>query len=322
MASRRVESLLCKDPSTWIQKNVGIVDGLLSAFQQIVPALQQLRTPLNFDKDVVVKQQYMKLCRRLRNCAEQTLAFIDRLSGVLSLRRDEPRRARIFTEFQAIAISDSSVYSLESSSTAIPDSGYRKMCPQLYDLEDELRVRLEGLKKAQDALNELCGQIDQDILDVVQAGHSSRSEVMVWSVWLTRNAAFGALTFGALVFALGISGVSPFYNKWLFGVLNIPFGIAYLACLGVCCKCLSAKYAQLNNGTVSVNEAIITLRSISSEMACSTGGNTGALARKAVLIPEIRVAMESFFSDKKEEIHIKHCKTEIEQVISILYQYN
>ena len=75
-----------------------------------------------------------------------------------------------------------------------------------------------------------------------------------------------------------------------------------------------------------MNEAIITLRSISSVKACSTGGNTGALARKAVLIREIRVAMESFFSDKKKVIHFKHCKTEIEQVISIIdfllvYQY-
>ena len=105
-------------------KNVGIVDGPLSAFQRIVPALQQLRTAL---EDVVVKQQYIKPYQGLRNCAEQTLAFIDMLSGSL------------------------------------------------------------------------------------------------------RNAAVGALTFGALVFALGISGVSPLYNKWLFGVLNIPFGIA---CLG------------------------------------------------------------------------------------------
>ena len=96
------------------------------SFERLSANLQQLRTAL---EDVVVKQQYIKPYQGLRNCAEQTLAFIDMLSGVLSLR----------------------------------------------------------------------------------------------------NAAVGALTFGALVFALGISGVSPSYNKWLFGVLNIPFGIA---CLG------------------------------------------------------------------------------------------
>ena len=33
---------------------------------------------------------------------------------------------------------------------------------------------------------------------------------------MSRNAAFGVLTFGALMFALGLSGISPSYSQWLY----------------------------------------------------------------------------------------------------------
>ena len=66
--------------------------------------------------------------------------------------------------------------------------------------------------------------------------------------------------------SLGLSGIRPSYSQWLFSLLDVPFGIAYLACLGICCKCLSTKYSQLSNSVVRVNEADGTLGSIASEM--------------------------------------------------------
>ena len=62
--------------------------------------------------------------------------FIDRLHGVLSIRGNEARRGRIFMELESAIQSD---YSLESMSSA--SSEYQKMFPQLFDFEEELRVR-------------------------------------------------------------------------------------------------------------------------------------------------------------------------------------
>ena len=319
MVSLRVESLLGKDPSLWIKKNLGIVDGLLSSFQRIQPALQQLKATLNFDDDVRVKHQFLTLSRSVRGSAEQTIVFIDRLHGILSLRRDEPRRARIFRELESAVQSD---YSLESMSTLSASSGYQQMFPQLFDFDDELRVRLEGVKEAQDSLNTICRQIQQNVIAVTETSHYHQRDMTIWGVWISRNAAFGALTFGALIFALGLSGISPSYSKWLFGLLNVPFGIAFLACLGICCKCLSAKYSQLNNGMVRVNEADSTLRNISSEMICCTGEKTGALVRKSVLISEVRVEVEKFFNYDEEDERIKSYKTELERIITSFIDLN
>ena len=116
---------------------LGIVDGLSSAYNQLFKAA------LNFDKDIRVKHQFLTLSDSVRNCAEQTVVFIDRLHEILSIRGDEARRCRIFMELESAIQSD---YSLESMSSA--SSGYQKMFPQLFDFEDELRVCLEEVKEA------------------------------------------------------------------------------------------------------------------------------------------------------------------------------
>ena len=311
MMSLRVDSLLGRDPSSWIRKNLGIVDSLLSTFQRIQPALQQLKAALNFDKDIRVKHQFRTLSGSVRNCAEQTVVFIDRLHGILSIRGDEARRGRIFMELESAIQSDCSLESMSSAS-----SEYQNTFPQLFDFEDELRVRLEGMKEAQDSLNSICRQIQQNV------HYHHQRDMTIWSVWMSRNAAFGVLTFGALMFALGLSGISPSYSQWLFGLLNVPFGIAYLACLGICCKCLSAKYSQLSNSVLRVNEAGGTLRSIASEMICCTGEKTGALVRKSVLVSEVRVGVEKFFNFNEEDKRINSYKIEMERIISSLIELN
>ena len=303
-----VQSILSRDPSIHITKNLEFVNGLVSAFQHVVPAVRELGSGALSLDDVRVAHQYRALCRNVHRGAQDAIVLAELVEGVVRMSRDEDRRARIYDE-------------LDSAQGAYP---------KLRDFEAELRVRLEGVRKMQAKLATLSQQIEQESSALLRSTSSSsryNGTLRKRYALLARNIAFGALSFGTLLLALGLVDKGPLYspalNKYVFILLHISFGGAMAACLD------GWKHysASLQGGPNGVNLVDETLNSFVSELkqivlsAGNDGAKFGTVVHDELPVSEVKVALDRFFAVNVDSTQIETSKALLQEVISSVYSY-
>jgi hypothetical protein len=265
-------------------------------------------------EDVRVAHQYRALCRNVHRGAQDAIVLAELVEGVVRMSRDEDRRARIYDE-------------LDSA---------RGAYPKLRDFEAELRVRLEGVGKMQAKLATLSQQIEQESSALLRSTSSSsryNGTLRKRYVLLARNIAFGALSFGTLLLALGLVDKGPLYspalNKYVFILLHISFGGAMAACLDGW-KHYSATYLSLQGGQNGVNlvdETKANIISFVSELkqivlsAGNDGAEFGTVVHDELPVSEVKVALDRFFAVNVDSTQIETSKALLQEVISSVYSY-
>lgn len=309
-----VQSFLSRDPSLHITKNVEFVDRLVSSFQRVVPAMQELESGVLPLEDIRVKHQYRVLCRNLQRGSQETQVLAELVEGVVRMSRDEDRRVGIYDE-------------LNSAQGAYP---------KFRDFEAELKVRLEGVGKTQAKLATLCQQIEEDSVALFSSTrHSNGRGSTRRNALLVRNIAFGALSFGTLLLALGLADKGPLYspkmNKFLFILLHVCFGGAMAACLDGW-KHYSAKYLMLQEGpnvedetnpntvagnfNVFVSELKQIILLVATYRADLERVDCGELP-----VSEVRVVLDKFFTADADPTQIETSKATLQEVISHVYSH-
>ena len=284
MSGPQVESLLSDNLSTYLREYLDRSRGLVSAFQRLSPALQQLKSFLNLDGDVRIGRQYRTLCRSVRHGAEQTLVVTDLLDGVQSMKQNRQRWERIDRELGA---------AIEGTSTVGQQYTY------LRDFESELSVRMEGLLRAQDKLRIACQQIKQE--NNALNGQSTVGSTT--SFWHIRYTHFGVVALCILVL------VSPFCSQFLYGRFGFPPYLTYsLIFLGGCCSMyLMWKYqkrkAKENEIFTEVNKLVLEIYDLG-ETSIRTA------VRRSTFLPQVKSAVERFFNQPDHE-NIEKYKAEL-----------
>ena len=309
-----VQSFLARDPSLHITKNLEFVDRLVMAFQRVVPAMQELESGVLPLEDVRVRHQYRVLCRNLQRGAQETQVLAELVEGVVRTSRDEDRRVRIYDELNST----------------------QDEYPRFRDFEAELKVRLEGVRKTQANLATLCQQIEEDSALLFgstcpsnKLGSTRRNALLI------KNIAFGALSFGTLLLALGLADKGPLYspkmNKILFILLHVCYGGIMAACLDGW-KHYSAKYLMLQEGSNVEGETNPNLVAGSlnifvselKEIVLLVGTYRAELETadySELPASEVKVALDRFFTVGIDPKQIETSKAMLQGVIAHVYSH-
>ena len=313
MSVPQVDSLFSENLFTYFRRYLEGCRGLVSAFQRLSPALQQIKSFLNLDGDVRIGHQYRTLRRSVRHGAEQTLVVTDLLDGVQSMKQNRQRWERIDRELGA---------AIEGTSTVGQQYTY------LRDFESELSVRMEGLLRDQDKLRIACQQMKQEYKAL--NGHSTVGSTT--SFW--RNSILGSCIRGCIrgcirlgcilecmhygLVALILVLVSPYCSEILYDRFGFPpyltyfliflGGCCYCCCCCCCCKDLISKYfkdliRKYQNKQAKENEIFTEVDNLVSEIHNLGGISVRRVDRRSILLPEVRVAVERFFKENTEQDH-------------------
>ena len=332
----QVDSLFSENLFTYMRRYLDGCRGLVSAFQRLSPALQQIKSALNLDGDVRIGRQYRTLCRSVRHGAEQTLVVTDLLDGVQSMKQNRQRWERIDRELGA---------AIEGTSTVGQQYTY------LRDFESELSVRMEGLLRAQDKLRMACQQIKEE--NKALKGRSTVSSTT--GFWpniipgFIRGIRLGYILeyihFGLVALILVL--VSPYCSQFVYDRFGFPpyltysliflGGCCYCCCYCCCCKyliskCLISKYlisiSKYFNDLIrkyqlkqaKENEIFTEINNLVSEINDLGEISVRTVDRRSTLLPQVRVAVERFFKENTEHDHenIQKFRAELKFLIARL----
>ena len=294
-----MESIFSDDLFAFIRASEAMAYAVARGFGSLPSILRELERSVDVNRNVVIRQQYRSLRQSLAYGVSKTLDFVDLLKDVLWLRQNQERWGIINKELENASSSTNYVGAL---------SDKQSLCPHLFDLDNELVIRLDGLRKAHETLYSAYQQFEEDRRALLaMIGHSYTltangvvpTDLIMSSFWFAKNATLGVLAVGTMVLVLGLTGISPFCSRLISGI-RIPLTIFFLACLAFGYRSLSRKRSSLEQEQVKRDEAVSTLNSAISEIIGHAGVKVrAAFKMRSRELQVIRLSAEQFFSQSQ-----------------------
>ena len=293
----QMESLISQELLSFIWNGERLSNDLTSTFQRLPPVLDQLQWSFEAERDVSVRLQYRRLRQSVVHGVGKTIDFTDLLKGVQQLRQDQERWGRIDNELK------------EASRVTEGSLDKRSSCPHLYDLEEELKLRTEGVIEAREKVCSACRDIDRDagqllafsgttVLGVVNV--RVNTGLLLVGLKLAKISTLNLATFGTYFFIMGLYGFFPEIKRALFG-MRIPFGFGLLGCLYLGWWALTRTHEAFKGRKKRENETVSNLQRITSDLQSCTVRNLGMVVEKQGLVSEVREHARQFFSGKDED---------------------
>ena len=316
-----MESIFSDDLFAFIRTSEAMAYAVARGFGSLPSILREMERSVDVNSNVVIRQQYRSLRQSLAYGVSKTLDFVDLLKDILWLRQNQERWGIINKELENASSSTNYVGAL---------SDKQSLCPHLFDLDNELVIRLEGLRKAHETLYSAYQQFEEDRRALLaMIGHSYTdmaltangivpTDLTMSSFWFAKNATLGVFAVGTMVLVLGLTGISPFCSRLISGI-RIPLTIFFLACLAFGYRSLSRKRSSLEREQVRRDEAVSALNSVISEIV----GHAGVKARAAFQMRSrelqvIRLSAEQFFSQSQLSKQIEANRVELQGVMNSL----
>ena len=259
-------------------------------------ALQQLEKSVDLKSKVTVREQYKAFRRSLADGIGKLLDFIDLLIAVQSLRLKVETWKKIDKELKACSLHQETDNNMDK----------RSCCQSLFDFEEELRIRIEGMKATHNKTRAACQQIENNL----QALLAMRSYSSVCFSRLTGydithfplTRVHSLFIIGTAVLLLGLTGLSSTLSKILF-VARIPLGVIFLLCLA--------------KGYRSLPRRHLNLERIVPEICSHTRISIGEVVQKRLIASDIRMHAENLFSWHQES-DLETKRAELQEIMNNL----
>lgn len=284
MSSLSVNTFLSRDPSPRIADHLELFYNLVSAFQRLVPPLQILVNDSNWYK-------CQSLCHSIIRGAEKALIFIKLVEGVLKLKQDESRKERIYAEL--VGENSREKHSVDE----VSDAATRY--PELCDFEAELKSRLEGVETVQREIADLCQEIEEKSRDLFESDPTRNQNKRTIVAFV-----LGSVIFGALLII----------NERFFHFTEPIF--APIAWIGSFAPAFIS-YRHFSNA-VDRERVILILLDASSQLkkiCVLNDSELGAMIHETVLVLEVKVSLDKFFTSQHFERQTEKKKDELEKII-------
>lgn len=312
----QMESIFSDDFFLFIRASEDMANALAREFSRLPSTLREVEISVDVNSDVRVRQQYRSLRQSLVQGVSNTLDFLNLLKDILLLKEDMERWGWIDKE-------------LENAASSVNFRGIitdkKSSCPLLCDFENEVLIRIEGLRKVREKLYAVYQQIQEETgaLFVMVSGRSytdvtlASTDITLSSLWLAKNATVGVLAVGTVVFALGLTGISSFCSQLISGI-RIPLTIFFLAFLAFGYRSLYNKCFELEQEHVRRNEAVSTLNGVISTIISHRVTFQAAIQMHFNELQAIRVFGNRFFCQSSSIKEIEAKKAELQYVMNCL----
>ena len=288
-----METLISEDLLSFVSESHEMLNDIANELRHLPSALQVLESSLETESELSFGQQYRSLRQSLLNCVAKTIESLDLLKGVVSLKNNKDRWERIDKELRAT----------EESSAEAETTDKATLYPFLSDFEEELRIRVEGLKSAQEELRMACQDIEHEhqMMLAVCGDRSALTLLTVAGLKLAKGTTLGAFAVSSLVLVLGVTGLSPLCSRLMLDT-EIPLRFAFFLFLAIFYRSLSRLCTAIEeNGGSARNEYAASMTSVVANISKHAKTNVVEMAMTMESVGQVRQSVSKFFSSTNQE---------------------